>query len=182
MTRVAWRWLVVAALAVAPVIMAAPAQAHGDDETQEGYVLVQQALAHLAHETNAEGIDLAMEKVDDALETDDQEGVDVAEVKQAKVAVEAGQVEHARALLEDSIADAIAAKPLATGYGSGTGLVPDRLDGRGPLDGADWFVLGLSVAVSGLGVWLSIKYRPHESMSALRMLLGTTPDDKRRTQ
>jgi lysozyme family protein len=122
-----------------------------------------------------------MEKVDDALETDDQEGAEVAEVEEAKVALEAGQVEQARALLQDSIADAIAMKPLATGYGSGMGLVPDKLDGRGPLVGADWLVLGLSVAVSGLGVWLSIRYRPHESMSALRMLLGTTPDDKRRT-
>ena len=67
-------------------------------------------------------------------------------------------------------------------YGTGTGLVPDELPGRDPLDGGDWLVLGLSLEVCALGVWLSISFRPHESMSALRMLLGTEPADTRRTR
>ncbi len=79
----------------------ATAQAHGDDESQEGYVLVQQALAHLAHNAGDEGINLAMEKVDDALMTEDQEGVNVAEVEQGMQALEAGQVDEARTLLQD---------------------------------------------------------------------------------
>jgi len=60
-------------------MIAAPAAAHGDGETEEGYRLVQQALGHLAHDASAAGIDLAMEKVDDALATRDQEGVSVPE-------------------------------------------------------------------------------------------------------
>jgi hypothetical protein len=138
-------------------------------------VLVQQALAHLAHDTGPDGIDLAMEKVNDALETEDQEGVAVDEVRQAMKALESGQVDHATTLLQDSIADALAGRPLATGYETGTGLVPSELPGRGPLGGSDWLVLGLCFAVAGLGVWLSVRFRPHESVSALRLLLGTKP-------
>jgi hypothetical protein len=180
MTRGAWRLVVVAALALAPVTLTATAQAHGDDETQEAYVLVQQALAHLAHNAGLEGIHLAMEKVGDALETEDQEGVDVAEVEQGMHALEAGQADEARTLLQDSIADAVAGRPLATGYETGTSLVPVELPGREPLTGSDWLVLVLSLGVAGLGVWLSVRFRPRESVGALRLLLGTKPvtDDR----
>jgi len=173
MTRRAWRLVVVAAFALAPVMFTATAQAHGDDESQEGYVLVQQALAHLAHNAGDEGIHLAMEKVDDALETEDQEGVDVARVEQGMQALEAGQVDEARTLLQDSISDALTGRPLATGYETGTGVVPVELPGREPLAGSDWLVVALSAGVAGLGVWLSVRFRPHESVSALRLLLGT---------
>lgn len=175
MIRGTWRLVVVTILALAPVTLTAGAQAHGDDETQEGYVLVQQALAHLAHDVSSDGIDLAMEKVNDALETEDQEGVDVAEVEQGMHALEADQVDQARTLLQDSITEALAGRPLATGYETGTGVVPVELPGRGPLTGSDWLVLGLSVGVAALGVWLSVRFRPHESVSALRLLLGTKP-------
>ena len=154
--------------------MAPSAQAH-DDESQEGYVLVQQALAHLAHDPGPDGIDAAMEKVDDALATEDQEGVDVAEVRQGMSALESGNADEARALLQDSIAEALAGQQLATGYDTGTSLVPSELSGRGRLSGSDWLVMGLCVAVAGVGVWLSVRFRPNESMSALRLLLGTKP-------
>ena len=49
--------------------VAETAWAHGEGEPEEGYLLVQQALGHLAHDTSAKGIDLAMEKVQDALDT-----------------------------------------------------------------------------------------------------------------
>jgi len=182
MTRGAWRLVVVAALALAPVMFTATAQAHGDDEAQEGYVLVQQALAHLAHDAGDEGIHLAMEKVDDALETEDQEGVDVDKLEHGMQALEAGQDDQARTLLQDSISEALADRPLATGYETGTGVVPVELPGREPLTGSDWLVLVLSLGVAGLGVWLSVKFRPLESVGALRLLLGTKPvaDDRPR--
>lgn len=98
------RWLgrgvLVAAIGLLGLLaVAQPASAHGEGETQEGYLLVQQALGHLAHDTSHEGIDLAMEKVDDALAAADQDGVAVAEVEQAKQALAAGQVAQARTLL-----------------------------------------------------------------------------------
>jgi hypothetical protein len=117
-----------------------------------------------------------MEKLSDALETDDQEGVDVAEVREGMDALDAGDVGAARMLLEHSIAAALAGQPLATGYETGTGLIPSELPGRGALGLGDWLLLGLSVAVAGAGVWLSVRFRPHDSVSALRLLLGTRPD------
>ena len=120
---------------------------------------------------------MAMEKVDDALETEDHEGVDVAEVRQGMAALEAGDVDEARVLLQDSITEALAERPLATGYETGTGLVPPVLSGRDAFGGGDWVVLLASIAVVGVGVWLSVRFRPHESVSALRLLLGTTPDN-----
>jgi hypothetical protein len=157
--------------------MTTSAHAHGD-ETDEGYLLVQQALAHLAHDTSPAGIHLAMEKVNDALETDDQEGVDVAEVRQAIDGLEAGRVDHARGLLQDSITVALADQPLATGYETGTRVVSVQLPGRDPLGVGDWLLLGLSVVVTGAGVWLSVRFRPHDDVSALRLLLGGANPDK----
>jgi hypothetical protein len=164
-----------AAFVLAPVTLATSAQAHGDDESQEGHVLVQQALAHLAHGTGNEALDAAMEKVQDALDAEDQEDVDVAEVRQGMTALEAGRVDEARTLLQDAVADAFVGRPLATGYETGTSDVPPTMDGRGPLGGSEGLVLTVCAAVTGVGVWLSIKFRPHESVSALRLLLGANP-------
>lgn len=162
-------------LVLAPVGLATSAEAHGEGESQEGYVLVQQALAHLAHGADDDAVGAAMEKVQDALDAEDQEDVDVAEVQEGMTALEAGGVDQARGLLQDSIADAFVGRPLATGYETGTSIVSPALDGRGPLARGDWLLVALCASVSGLGVWLSVRFRPHESMSALRLLLGVDP-------
>lgn len=176
----------VALIGLGLVCVAPSAQAHDEDETQEGYVLVQQALAHLVHDSGPDGVDLAMEKVADALETEDQEGVDVAGVRAGMAALEARQVEEARALLQDSISEAMADRPLATGYETGTSVVSPQLPGRGPLSGGDWAALLVAAAVAGVGVWLSVRFRPHDSVDALRLMLGlesvTSSDPKRTTQ
>ncbi len=132
----------VLSLVLGLVALAPPALAHGGDETQEGYLLVQQALGHLAHDTTHTGIDLAMEKVDDALAAKDQDGVAVAEVKQAKAALEAMRVEQARTLLQDSIKVALRELPAATGNETGTTAVVPELPGRDGLTGLDWLLLG----------------------------------------
>lgn len=106
---------------------AAPASAHGGGETEEGYLLVQQALGHLAHDSSMGGIDVAMEKVQDALDTEDQEGVDVAELEQGMAALEAGNVTEARSLLQSSIKQALDALPPATGNQTGTTTITPAL-------------------------------------------------------
>jgi len=159
----------VAVIGLLGAIVVPPAAfGHGDDETQEGYLLVQQALGHLAHDTSSEGIDLAMEKVDDALETEDQEGVNVAEVEDGMRALETGQVERARALLQDSIEEALAEQPTATGYETGTTVVMSALPGRTELNGQDLGLLVGSFAVAGLGLVLAYRFRPRDSVRALR--------------
>ena len=94
--------LVIGVGLLSAVVVPSLAWAHEGDETEEGYVLVQQALGHLVHDSTSVGIDLAMEKVTDALATKDQEGVDVSEVEGDMTALKAGQVDQARGLLQDS--------------------------------------------------------------------------------
>lgn len=151
--------------------MPEPAGAHGGDETQEGYRLVQQALAHLAHDSTPAGIDLANEKIDDAIAAPDHDGVAVAEVAQAKIALEAGRVEQARAMLQDSIRQALADQPPATGAESGTTLIVPEMPGRIGLHGQDWILLAGSVVLLFVGVGLAFRFRPPDSVRELRRQL-----------
>lgn len=161
--------VILAGVAVLGGIMTPPwAWAHGEGETEEGYLLVQQALGHLAHDTSMAGVELAMEKVDDALKTKDQEGVDVAELQRAHAALEAQQVGPGRALLEDSIREALAQLKPATGEETGTRLVPAPLPGRGTLAAGDAVLLVVSVLVLLLGVGLAWRYRPADTLGDLR--------------
>lgn len=164
-----------AAFILTPATLASSAQAHGDHESQEGYLLVQQALAHLAHGTGHDALDSAIEKVRDAVDAKDQEDVDVAEVRRGMSALEAGRVDEARTLLQDAIAGAFVGRPLATGYDTGTSVVAPTLEGRGPLGAADWLVSAVCACVAAVGVWLSVRFRPHESVGALRILLTSDP-------
>jgi hypothetical protein len=151
--------------------VAVPAGAHGDGETEEGYLLVQQALAHLAHDTGHEGMDLAMEKVDDALATKDQEGVAVAEVEQAKRALKADHVERARVLLQGSITEALDNLAPAVGEETGTTVVVPALPGRSDLTGRDWTFLGSSLICLLAGALLAYRFRPADTVDELRRRL-----------
>ena len=161
--------LVVAAMTLVP----ARAFAHGGDETEEGYLLVQQALGHLAHETNDEGIALAAEKVDDALATKDNDGVNVAEVRRAATALAAHRPAAARALLQDSIQEALNGLPPATGNMTGTTVVMPAMPGRsGGLHGQDVVFLITSLTLGGLGAFLAYRFRPEDSVRVLRRRLS----------
>jgi hypothetical protein len=160
-------------VAVVGVASASPAWAHaGDGESTVGYELVQQALGHLAHDTSPLGIGLAMEKVDDALATTDQAGVDVAEVEQAQAALDAGDVETGRALLQQSIAEAVSHLAPATGDETGTSVVLTPLPGRGALTAVDRTVLAASALLLLAGIALAARYRPRDSVRVLQRRLG----------
>ena len=158
------------------VVAAWPASADEPGETDVGYLLVQQALGHLAHDTSTEGLEVAMEKVSDALETDNQEGVDVPTLERAMAALEAKDVERARSLLQDSIAEALHNRPPATGMDSGTTTVRTELEGRSGLAAEDWGFLSAALLALLLGVWLTVRFRPHDSIRALRTQLADGPD------
>ncbi len=164
--------LVVVAIALLGVSTAAvPASAHGTDESKEGYVLVQQALGHLAHDGGHVGMDAAMEKIDDALAAEDHDGVDVAEVQRAKQALESEQIDQARTLLQNSITQALADLPAATGEMTGTKQVLTPLPGRDGLAGRDWVFLAASAALLLIGFGLAGWYRPADTIGDLRRLL-----------
>ena len=180
------RWARVASVVVVllgSVAFASPAWAHGDGETEEGYLLVQQALGHLAHDSGPEGVMLAQEKIGDALATADQEGVDVSLVEQGQAALSAGDVEAGRALLQEAITEAVSALAPATGEETGTSVIASDLPGRGALAGRSWVFLVLSVLLAVAGTALAVRYRPAHTVRALGRRLGsTTSDDGRSAQ
>ena len=163
----------VAALALLVVVaVASPAGADEPGETTQGYLLVQQALGHLAHDTSPDGMDLAMEKIDDAIATPDKEGVDVATLQRAKTALEADQVELARTDLQASIAQALGALPPATGEDTGTTVILPALDTRGSMSASDWLFVAISVLAMVSGLVLAYRFRPPDSMEELRLRVG----------
>ena len=159
------------------VAFASPAWAHGDGETEEGYLLVQQALGHLAHDSGPEGVMLAQEKIGDALATADQEGVDVGLVEQGSAALTAGDVEAGRALLQESIAEAVSSLAPATGEETGTGIIASDLPGRGALAGRSWVFLVLSALLAVAGTALAVRFRPAHTVRELSRRLGSARPD-----
>jgi len=159
---------------VGGVTSATPAWAHaGSGETEVGYVLVQQALGHLAHDKTASGMDAAMEKIGDVEKTKDQAGVNIAEVEQAKAAMEAGKAVEAQTLLQHSITEAVSKLMPAVGEETGTKVVADPLPGRGSLGGTGWAFLAASLLLLVLGGGLAYRFKPADTVGELRERLGT---------
>ena len=164
-------FLLACVLALGSMLSASPARADEPGETTVGYLLVQQALGHLAHDTTSDGIEIAMEKTDDALSTKDQEGVDVPELQKAMAALQAGQVEQGRAFLQHSISGAVSQLKPAIGEDTGTTLVLSPLPGRGSLTGGEWGCLVVSMLLLLLGVGLAWRFRPQDNVHELRRRL-----------
>ncbi len=153
---------------------AGPASAHGGSPSKEGYILVQQALGHLAHGITHDSMDLAMEKIDAALVVEDHEGVAVAEVKKAKLALDAGHIAQTRALLQGSIKEALSMLKPATGEETGTTVVVPALPGRKALTGGDWGMLVAALVLALAGIGLAFRFRPDDTVGELRRRLGAS--------
>lgn len=158
---------------MAGLTSAAPAWADEPGETDVGYILVQQALGHLAHNKTSTGMDFAIEKIGDVLATKDQAGINIAEVQQAKAALEAGQATQAQALLQHSITEAVSKLAPATGEETGTKVVPDPIPGRGALGGTGLLFLAASVLLLFVGGGLAYRFKPTDTVGQLRERLGT---------
>ena len=156
-----------------------PTWAHGGDPSTEGYVIIQQALSYLVNDSSPVGTENAMVKVDEALAADDQDGVDVAEVQEARSALAAGDTVAARTLLQDSIAEAIADLKPAVGEETGTTTVMPPFT-QGPRTLTDWVFLVLSILVALGGAILALLFRPREGMRELRrdILAGDGAGDR----
>jgi hypothetical protein len=165
------------------------AWAHGDGETTKAGELVRQAIALIV---NTPRDTMAIEdKITDALDSPDTEGVNLDLVKQAKDAFDAGDLHQVRALLEVSIgaqphlsdtdvrpigetaspatgADTAAAVRLVTGEETGTNVVVDPLEARRSFDAGTWLVLTTAIAVALAGVALAVRFRPPVSLRSMR--------------
>lgn len=172
------RWgTVVVGLLLVGVVSTGPAWAHGGgDGAPEGYVLVQQALGHLAQDPGPKGVAAAEAKIGEALGGPDQDGVDVALVGQAQAELTAGEVVVAQQTLQLSIAEAVGQLEPASGEETGTTVVGEPLPGRGSLTGTDWTFGAVSLVLLVVGVGLALWFRPAENLAELRRGLAGTPD------
>lgn len=87
-------WAVVA-------LVAAPALAHEGEEDVPARTQVQTAVAILR--TQPEQLDLAADRINDATEAKDNDGVDIDRVEQAKKTLEAGDMVRTELLLEQAL-------------------------------------------------------------------------------
>lgn len=147
-------------------LAAAPAWADGGQSTEEGYVMVLQAVSYLVNSPGGGTVE-AIAMVDDALAAADQDGVDVAVLREGRTALEEGRIDEGRALLEKSIIEAVTDLPPATGEESGTTQVLPPFSPEQGLSLTDWVFLGLSALVAAIGIFLAVLFRPTESLREL---------------
>lgn len=183
------RWAALALVALLAVLTL-PSTAHADEgETNEARMLVVQSISLIANGNEADTIAV---RVRDSLAAPDKTGVDLAKVQQALTLVEESatstdgraKLQQARALLVGSI-DVRAATgygdipqpgevgadtaPYAQGAQSGTTVVLDELKpARGVSSGAGAVGLAAGIALVVAGVYLSRRWRPHDSIRQLR--------------
>ncbi|WP_030587787.1 hypothetical protein [Streptomyces anulatus] len=161
--------------AVALLLLAVPGVAWADEmESEEAPVLVEQAIALIANDAGEERV---AERIQDALEAPDKEGVDLSLVGKALDVVERpGQDEanlrEARELLLKSLDGKLPSAPapgrFATATETGTSVVLDEFrPARGIADAGDATLLALALAVIVLGLWLSVRLRPPHSIREL---------------
>lgn len=147
--------------------IASPARADGGQSADEGYVMVLQALSFLVNDPGPDGTAQALAMVGDALEAEDQDGVDVLMLEQAAASLRAGSTEEAQTLLQGSISEAVDSLEPAVGDETGTTVMLAPLPPRGALSVTDWVFLGLSVLAAAVGIVLAVLFRPTESLREL---------------
>ena len=160
--------LIVAVL-LAGLVVPQAASAHGEGDSDESLMLVRQAIAFLV---NRPGDQMDVEdKINDSLEAPHKEGVNLALVKQAMDAMDAGDMMQVRRLLQQSIGarpyvgteDPVQigkVPPPLTGADTGTLAALDPMPGRHGLTAADWAALVASGVVLLVGTALSFRLRP----------------------
>ncbi len=156
------------------VALALPALADEPGESDEASVLVRQGIALIVNTPDdMEGIE---DKIKDAQEVQNKEGVKIELVEQAGEAFEQGDMHRARSLLEQSIgarphlggrdvppireASSLGSGTLATGEQTGTNVAIDPLEPDRGLDGGAWAMLAASLGLILLGAWLALRWRP----------------------
>ncbi len=95
------RWIVLVVTGLAVLLPSSAAVAHEGEEELPAKTLVEQAIALLRGQP--EQADAIEDKIHDALEAEDSEGVDLELVERADEAFEAGRLHEAQDLLEESI-------------------------------------------------------------------------------
>lgn len=171
-------------LAVGLGLAATPSQAHEDEPVANAREEILQAIAYLV--SSPHSMDAIEDKIVEAQEAEETEGVDLTLVRRAQLALERDESHRALVLLQRSIgaaADMAGSHmrpilqvppgaetiPLATGEETGTSIVTEELAGRQDLTGTDLGLLGLAAALAAVGLLLSYRYRPAYSVHRSRI-------------
>ncbi|WP_150132623.1 hypothetical protein [Intrasporangium calvum] len=185
-----------AAVSVLSLAFPGAAFAHGDEGGVPARENVLQAIAYVVN--TPDDMDMITDKLTDAKESEDQEGVDMTEVDRAMQALDQGDMPQVRLLLEQSIgawadlsgldvrhvlqvAPGSSTVSLAAGQDPGTLIVTDELTGRGAWSGSDSALIGIAAAAAAAGVLLGWRFRPAHSIHTLRRqaaLAGRSADQK----
>jgi len=182
--------LMTASLTLLPGVVAVAHEGEGEVPAID---LVRQAIAYIVN--TPDDMDAIVDKVDDAAESKDDSGVDMALVEQARSALDHEDMMAARSLLQRAIgaqADmsgtdvhpilqvpkGAADVELATGEQTGTNVTVDPLPGRGDLTGTDIAVLGIAAAFTLAGLVLGWRWRPRDTIRALRRRFAGAPTDE----
>src|SRR5262249_58435891 len=96
-------------------LAASPAVAHGGGDSDQASVLVLQAIGFIVNKPG--DMDDISDKVNDALNAPDKEGVDMAQVQAAKDALDKEDMDQARDLLQQSLKPGV---PMAAAQGEWT--------------------------------------------------------------
>lgn len=146
----------------------------------------QSVLEAIAYVVNTPGdMDMITDKMKDAEESSDKQGVDIAQVEQAMQALEKNDMPQVRLLLEESVgarADlsgtdvrhvlqlppGSSTVALATGQEPGTQIVTDELPGRSGWTATDSVLTAIAGVAAAGGAVLIWRYRPAHSVHALR--------------
>lgn len=174
-------------LVVILVLVSAPAATANEEETDEASLLVMQTISLIA---NGRDVDVVEERLVDALEAPDKEGVDMAKVEEAAALLEQEPVDEARLeQIREVLSEAVEIRA-ATGYGAipepgemgegssivtgaetGTVVVLDELrPARGVDSGNDVVLILVGLALAALGLVLARRWRPHHNIHQLRDL------------
>lgn len=165
--------LVVAATAA----LAMPAQAHEAEKSMKATDLVRQCIALIVNEPDKH--DMALDKMNDALNSKFQSGVYVDYILQAVTAEKAGDSHRARALLEASIGakphiSGVDPAPIrqlsvqpAVGAEAGVGIATDPMELTAEFTGTNLALLAASVIAIALGAWMAIRIRPRHRQANL---------------
>jgi osmotically-inducible protein OsmY len=173
---------------LAVIAMAVPASAHEGEKATAAIDDVRQAIAVIVNKPD--DMDTITDKIGDALESEDQHGVNMALVKQAKDTLDSNDMMKVRDLLQRAIgarpdltgtdvrpilqvAKGQSTVPLATGEETGTTVVTDELPGRSGLTGGDVTLLVLAGLVALAGLVFSVRSRPADTIRALRRRAAT---------
>ena len=165
--------IVLAAVLAVPTV-AAPAAADEPGESDESAQLVREAIALIVNTPgDMEGIE---DKIIDAQEAPNQEGVDLDLVAEAEEAFEREDMHEVRALLERSIGAqphsgeqdplpigetrGAPGMPMATGAETGIDVVTDELEPDRDLSSSDGLGLAARALVAAAGTWLALRVRP----------------------